>query len=62
MKGPPRLAVLYSEPKEHWLAPVDAASEGFTAPAGMKVVLPNRPRLALDWMLDSVTYLLTQER
>ena len=57
MKGPPRLPVRYSSPKEHWLAPVEAAAEGFIAPALMKVVLPSRPLLALDSMLDSVTYL-----
>lgn len=61
MNGPPRLAFLYSEPKEHWLAPVEAAAKGWAAPAARKVVLPNWPWLALDWMLESVTYLLSQE-
>ena len=60
MKGPPRFALLYTEAKEHWLASVDSATEGFIAPALMKVVFPNRPCVAFDWMLDSVTYLLSR--
>lgn len=56
------MALLYTEAKEHWLASVDSATEGRTAPALMKVALPSRPWLAFDWMLDSVTYLLSKKK
>ena len=57
MNGPPRLPILYSSPREHWLASVPSDAAGMTAPELMKVVLPSKPMLAFDWIFDRVTYL-----
>lgn len=60
MNGPPRTAVRYVSPKEHWLAALPlAATTGLTAPALSNVALPSKPWLAFDAMSGKVTYLHT---